>query len=132
MGSIPNSVNNNYSLHLPDYNGQPLNLKGNPCNGLPYFNTSAFTINAPDTPGSASRRLFYAPGSYNSNIALLRNFKFTEARAVQFRFETFNTFNHAQFFGPAAVNGDISSPLYGQVVHAQPPRLVQLALKFLF
>jgi hypothetical protein len=32
MGSIPNGVNN-YSLDLPDYNGAPLELNGNPRNG---------------------------------------------------------------------------------------------------
>jgi hypothetical protein len=131
MGSIPNGVNN-YSLDLPDYNGAPLNLNGNPRNGLPYFNKSAFTINALGTPGSASRRGFYGPGGFNSNIALLRNFRFSEARSLQFRLETFNTFNHTQFFGPSAVNGNISSPLFGEVVKAQPPRLMQLALKFVF
>jgi hypothetical protein len=131
MGSIPNGVNN-HSLDLPDYNGAPLQLNGNPRDGLPYFNLSAFSINALGTPGSASRRSFYGPGSFNFNIALLRDFRFAESRALQFRLETFNTFNHTQFFGPAAVEGDISSPLFGRVVKAQPPRLMQLALKFTF
>ncbi len=131
MGSIPNGVNN-YSLDLPDYNGAPLNLNGNPRNGLPYFNTAAFSINALGTPGNASRRSFSGPGGFNSNIALLRSFRFSEARSLQFRLETFNTFNHTQFFGPAAVNGDISSPLFGHVVNTAPPRLMQLALKFMF
>ncbi len=131
MGSTPNGVNN-YSLDLPDYNGAPLQLNGNPRNGLPYFNLSAFSENALGTPGSASRRSFYGPGSFNSNIALLRNFRFSETRALQFRLETFNTFNHTQFFGPSAVNGNIDNPLFGQVVKAAPPRLVQVALKLTF
>jgi hypothetical protein len=131
MGSIPNGVNN-YSLDLPDYNGGPLNLNGNPRNGLPYFNVSAFSRNALGTPGNASRRSFYGPGMFNSDIALLRTFKFSEARALQLRIESFNTFNHAQFFGPAAVNGDINSSLFGQVVKAASPRLMQIALKFTF
>jgi hypothetical protein len=131
MGSIPNGVNN-YSLDLPDYNGAPLELNGNPRNGLPYFNVAAFSVNALGTPGSASRRSFYGPGMFNSDIAVLRNFRFSESRALQFRLESFNTFNHTQFFGPAAVNGNIDSPLFGQVVKAQPPRLMQVALKFTF
>jgi hypothetical protein len=131
MGSIPNGVNN-YSLDLPDYNGAPLQLNGNPRNGLPYFNTAAFSVNALGTPGNASRRSFYGPGMFNSNIALLRNFRFSEAMALQFRLESFNTFNHAQFFGPAAVNGNIVNPLFGQVVQAAAPRLMQVALKFTF
>ena len=109
-----------------------MNLNGNPRNGLPYFNTAAFSVNALGTPGNASRRSFYGPGSFNSNIALLKTFQFSEARTLQFRLETFNTFNHTQFFGPAAVNGNIGSPLFGQVVKAQPPRLMQVAVKFTF
>jgi hypothetical protein len=131
LGSIPNGVNN-YSLDLPDYNGAPLNLNSNPRNGLDYFNTSAFTINALGTPGDASRRSFYGPGSLNFDMALLRNFRFRESDTLQFRLETFNTFNHTQFFGPASVNGNISSALFGEVVKAASPRLIQLALKFTF
>ncbi|HTA47664.1 MAG TPA: carboxypeptidase regulatory-like domain-containing protein [Bryobacteraceae bacterium] len=131
MGSVPNGVNNR-SLDLPDYNGQALSLNSNPRNGLVYFNTDAFAPNAIGTAGDASRRSFSGPGELNFDLALLRNFKFSETRALQFRLESFNTFNHAQFFGPASVNGDISSALFGQVVKAQPPRLLQLALKYTF
>lgn len=131
MGSIPNGVNN-HSLDLPDYNGLPLNLNGNPRNGLPYFNISAFTPNAPGTPGSASRRSFFGPGELNFDLALLKSFQFSESRILQFRLEAFNTFNHTNFFGPAAVNGNIDSTLFGQVVNAAAPRLMQAALKFMF
>jgi hypothetical protein len=51
---------------------------------------------------------------------------------IEFRLETFNTFNHTQFFGPVAVNGDIDSALFGQAVRTASPRLVQAALKFTF
>lgn len=130
-GSIPNGVNN-LSVDLPDYSGAPLNLNGNPRNGLPYFNVSAFQPNALGTLGTASRRFFYGPGMFNTDLAVSRSFQLTEAKALQFRLETFNTFNHTQFFGPAAVNGDIDSPLFGHVVQAATPRLIQLALKFTF
>jgi len=131
MGSLPNGVNNR-SLDLPDFTPGRLNLNGDPRNGLSYFNTSLFSPNALGTPGSASRRSFSGPGMLNFDVALKRSFKFTEAKALEFRLETFNTFNHAQFFGPVAVNGDINSNLFGQVVKAAPPRLTQVALKFSF
>ena len=131
QGSQPNGVNLK-SLDLPDYTPGPLSLNGNPRNGLPYFNTALFGPNALGTPGNASRRSFYGPGMINFDLALLRNFRLSESKALQFRLETFNTFNHAQFFGPVAVNGDVDSKLFGQVVQAAPPRLVQLALKFIF
>ena len=41
-------------------------------------------------------------------------------------------FNHAQFFGPQAVDGNIASSTFGQVINAAPPRLVQLGAKFFF
>jgi hypothetical protein len=59
MGSIPNGVNN-HSLDLPDYHGGLLDLNGNPRNGLPYFNVSAFSENA---LGTAPVILFMAPES---------------------------------------------------------------------
>ena len=131
QGSSPNGVNN-HSLDLPDYTGGLLNLNHDPRNGLPYFDTSLFSPNALGTPGSASRRSFYGPGMLNFDLALLRNFRLSESKALQFRLETFNTFNHTQFFGPAAVNGDSDSDLFGRVVKAAPPRLMQVALKFTF
>ena len=131
MGSIPNGVNN-HSLDLPDFSGGNLNLNSDPRNGLPYFNTSLFSPNALGTPGTASRRSFYGPGMLNFDIALLRTFRLTEAKSLQFRLESFNTFNHAQFFGAAAVDGGIDDNLFGQVVRAAPPRLMQIALKFTF
>ncbi|MGH9559329.1 MAG: TonB-dependent receptor domain-containing protein, partial [Bryobacteraceae bacterium] len=131
MGSIPNGVNN-HSLDLPDYHGGPIDLNSNPRNGLPYFNVSAYSDNALGTPGNASRRSFHGPGMLNFDLALLRSFKISESKALQFRLETFNTFNHTQFFGPAAVNGDVDNALFGQVVKAASPRLMQMALKFTF
>jgi hypothetical protein len=35
-------------------------------------------------------------------------------------------------FGPLAVNGDISSNLFGQVANTAPPREVQGAVNFFF
>jgi len=131
MGSLPNGVNN-HSLDLPDFTTGPLKLNGDPRTGLEYFNTSLFSPNALGTPGSASRRSFHGPGMVNFDLALLRSFRFSESKALQFRLETFNAFNHAQFFGPVAVDGDFDSNLFGQVVKAAPPRLIQVALKFTF
>lgn len=131
QGSIPNGVNN-YSLDTADYNGQPLHLNGNPRNALPYFNPDAFSESALGSPGNAARRSFHGPGELNFDLAILKDFKLAEHKTLQFRMETFNTFNHAQFFGPAAVQGNIDSPTFGQVIKAAPPRLMQAALKLVF
>jgi hypothetical protein len=65
-------------------------------------------------------------------MALQKELPLSQDKALQFRLEAFNVFNHAQFFGPAAVNGNISSAGFGQIVNAMPPRQVQLAAKFVF
>lgn len=131
QGSLPNGVNNR-SLDLPDYTPGDLKLNGNIRKGQAYFNTALFTTNAYGTPGSASRRSFHGPGSLNFDMALFRNVALREGKALQFRVETFNTFNHAQFFGPVAVNGDFGAGTFGQAVRAGSPRLVQLAMKVTF
>ena len=76
--------------------------------------------------------LFYGPGMDNYDIALLKNVRLTESTSLQFRFEDFNIFNHAQFFGPLSVDGNIGSSAFGQVVSADSPRLVQLGAKFFY
>ncbi|MGB6544478.1 MAG: carboxypeptidase regulatory-like domain-containing protein [Candidatus Acidiferrales bacterium] len=131
LGSEPNGINN-FGVDEPDYAGGTLDINHNPRNGRPYFNTSLFTENALGTPGTASRRFFYGPGMDNYDMALLKNLRLTESKSLQFRVEAFNIFNHAQFFGPQAVDGNIGSSTFGQVISAAPPRLVQLGAKFLF
>jgi len=131
LGAEPNGINN-YGVDEPDYNGGPLNLNRNPRNGQPYFNPSQFSDNALGSPGTAKRRFFHGPGMDNYDMALLKNLRLTESKSLQFRFEAFNVFNHAQFFGPQSVDGNISSSTFGEVVSADPPRLVQLGAKFLF
>jgi Carboxypeptidase regulatory-like domain/TonB dependent receptor len=131
LGAEPNGVNN-YGIDEPDYTGAPLHLNGNPRNGQPYFSTALFPENALGTPGDAKRRFFYGPGMDNYDIAIVKNVSLNEAKSLQFRLEGFNAFNHAQFFGPQAVDGNIDSPTFGYVVSATSPRLVQLGFKFFF
>ncbi|MDE3169041.1 MAG: TonB-dependent receptor, partial [Acidobacteriota bacterium] len=132
QGSSPNGVNNRY-LDLPDLTGQPLNIR-NPHNSanLFYFNPGAFQINAIGTVGDARRRYFSGPGMFNTDLVLQRNIAFSESKVLQLRLETFDVFNHTQFFGPVAVNGDFDNPLFGRVVAAASPRLIQVAAKFQF
>ena len=63
----------------------------------------------------------------NLDLAFHKNWKLRERRSLELRVEAFNVFNHAQFYGAAAVNGNITSSSFGQVVSAATPRLVQVA-----
>jgi hypothetical protein len=131
LGAEPNGVNN-FGVDEPEFTQGALNLNKNPRNGQPYFNTSLFSLQPLGTPGNAPRRFFYGPGIDNYDIALLKEIRFTESKSLEFRWETFNTFNHAQFYGPASVDGNINGTTFGQVVSAAAPRLMQFAVKFGF
>jgi len=131
LGAEPNGINN-YGVDEPDVAAGPLRLNHNPRNGQPYFNSAMFSENALGTPGNASRRFFSGPGMENFDMALLKNLRLTEFKSLQFRIEAFNVFNHAQFFGPQSVDGNISSSTFGQVVSAAAPRLLQAGAKFVF
>ncbi len=131
LGAEPNGINN-YGIDEPDVAAGSLNLNRNPRNGTSYFNAGLFSENALGTPGNASRRYFHGPGMENFDIALLKNLRLAESKSLQFRIEAFNVFNHAQFFGPQAVDGNISSSTFGQVVRATAPRLLQAGAKFIF
>ncbi len=131
LGAEPNGINN-YGVDEPDYAGGPLNLNHIPQNGLPYFNTSQFTVNALGTPGNIPRRFFSGPGLDNYDVALMKTIRLRESKSLQLRVEAFNIFNHAQFFGPQTVDGNIASGTFGQVVNADPPRLIQLGAKIFF
>jgi hypothetical protein len=65
-------------------------------------------------------------------MALLESLRLTEVKSLQFRIEAFNIFNHAQFFGPPAVDGNIAGATFGELVNSAAPRLVQAGAKFTF
>jgi hypothetical protein len=82
--------------------------------------------------GNASRRFFYGPGISNFGMTLTKLLRVAESRSLEFRLEAIHAFNHAQFYGPASVVGEVNDPHFGQIVSAAAPRLVQLAAKFTF
>jgi hypothetical protein len=132
IGTNPNGVNNS-SIDEPDYSGGLLRLNKNPrTTGNGYFSTSPFNMNALGEPGTSKRRFFYGPGAANYDMAVAKNLSLTESKSLLFRVEAFNVFNHAQFNGPQAVDGNIGSSTFGSVVSAASPRILQGALKFNF
>jgi hypothetical protein len=123
---------NSVSIDLPNIAPGNLKINHNPRNGQPYFNTALFSPNSLGTQGNAPRRSFYGPGVNNWDVAIHKVTKLSESKSLEFRFETFNTFNHAQFDGSGSVDGNINDATFGKVVKAAPPRISQVALKFLF
>lgn len=131
IGSMPNGINNN-GVDTPNVAAGNLRLNRNPRNGQAAFNTSLITIPEEGDEGNARRRFFYGPGMENFDMSLEKKVGLGEARTLTLRAESFNVFNHAQFFGPNAVNGNPDSSNFGRIVSANAPRELQLAAKFSF
>src|ERR1700733_10517380 len=131
LGTLGNGVNN-YLLDTPQYLPGQLKVNTNGRNGRPAFNTTLFPKEKPGRLGNAKRRNFYGPGINNFDLTLQKLLRLSEAKSLEFRLEGFNAFNHAQFYGPASVDGQVEDPNFGHIVSAQAPRLVQLAAKFSF
>jgi len=132
LGTLGNGVNNNL-LDTPEFAPGPLEINTNPRNGRPAFNASLFQPETLGQLGNARRRFFYGSGINNFDIQLTKNLRLTESKSVDFRAEAFNAFNHAQFYGPASVDGEVEdTQTFGRVISAVDPRLVQLAVKFTF
>ena len=88
----------------------PLQINTNPRNGKPAFNTSLFSVETLGQLGNASRRFFHGPGISNFDMQIKKTVRLTESKSMDFRVQAFNVFNHAQFYGPAAVNGVVNDP----------------------
>jgi len=131
LGTFGNGVNNNL-VDTPNYTqGCDLQINRDPKNG-PAFNTDCFGLPALGQLGNAPRRFFYGPGIQNFDLTLIKHVKFDEKRDLELRLEVFNLFNHPQFYGAGAVDGNIASPTFGEIESAAAPRFIQLAAKFNF
>jgi hypothetical protein len=81
--------------------------------------------------GNAPRNPLRGPGINNWDMTLYKDTSITERTKVQLRLDSFNTFNHTQF-DPNGISGNVSSPSFGAVTAARPPRILQIAAKFIF
>jgi hypothetical protein len=94
-----------------------------------YFNIDAFAFNAIGTFGTAGRNILRGPGNATADLGLFKNIPLMEKHRLQFRAETFNLFNRVNLGSP---NGNRSAAAFGRITSADPPRVVQLALKYQF
>jgi len=143
ISSADNELMYSFDFELP---GQPDQLKpfktrkpqstcfSGVCNY--FFDPSTFTEDTSIDPslfgriGNAPRTICCGPHISNTDFALLKTFKISETRRVDFRAELFNIFNHTQFFNPDGNSSDGTQ--FGQVTQTRDPRLMQFALKFFF
>jgi hypothetical protein len=82
------------------------------------------------------------PGVINFDLALFKNIRFREKVGLQFRWETYNLFNHTNF---SDINTDLtfsrntttnqillSNQIFGQPTSARSPRVMQGSLRINF
>ncbi|HEX7894826.1 MAG TPA: hypothetical protein VF447_11590, partial [Terriglobales bacterium] len=148
MSGTPFTVfdSNDFSVQgsAPEISGfasnRPNLVPGQDPNAGPHSRTNWLNANAfqritqnPNSPvqqfGSARRNIAQGPGYANWDFSAFKNIRVAEGKELQFRAELFNFLNHTNLRLP---DSDISSPTFNQVLEAQPPRLVQFALKFLY
>ncbi len=118
------------------YSSRP-NLVSNPNAGphspAQWISRNAFQQLTPEQNpgqfGNEGRNAIRGPGLASVDLSLFKNFALSDSKRVQFRAEAFNTLNHANFALP---ENDLSSPAFGQILQSGSPRLLQLAVKFLF
>ncbi len=151
LGSYPNLVGNPYaSVPSGGNNGSSF--------GPLLLNPGAFAAPTGLTFGDAGRNALNNPSRLNFDTALLKHVKLREHSELEFRLETFNTFNHTQFRiydsnlgneanntiscygGPAtgysAAGGGGTNCLTGSAflhpIDAHRPRTVQFGVKYAF
>jgi len=104
------------------------------CGGF-FSNPDAAAIAQPYTVGTAPRMISSArvPGNKNASLSVFKEFlvnSLHEGTRFEFRFETFNAFNHPVFCGP---NLGVASGQFGLVTgQCNSPRETQAGLKLYF
>jgi hypothetical protein len=66
------------------------------------------------------------PGSANFDFSLVKSFTLREGLRLNFRAETFNTFNNVNFGAPAA---NLNAPNFARLTSASNSRVWQAAIK---
>jgi len=110
-----------------------------------WINTSAFALPDLGTYGNLGQNNIKGPGVFQFNMALSRTFAVRERKTIQVRFESFNLPNHLNPAAPGSPSSpgtnSRSSATFGQILgdisgnnglDAGDPRIIQLAMKFVF
>ncbi len=117
-----------FGTQRPNLVGDPV-LSANDRSPAQWFDTAAFAAAPQFTLGSASRNPVRGPSYRNLDLALMRQVPLGAGAALELRLEAFNVTNTPPLGAP---NGVFGSAAFGTITTAGDPRVLQLAIKFLF
>ncbi len=129
----PINVTTGVDNALTGQSNQRPNLIGNPIpasqsvNG--WLSPAAFASPTAGTYGNLGINQFQGPGLLGVDVALSRIFAIRERGRLEFRAEAFNVLNRLNANNPTAI---LSSASFGKILTAADPRIMQLAMKFMF
>jgi hypothetical protein len=117
-----------FGVQRPNLVGDPA-LPAGQRTASQWFDTAAFAVAPQFTLGSASRNPVRGPSYRDVDFALVRRIPVRARPAIEVRAEVFNLLNTPNLGAPNAVLGAAN---FGTITTAFDPRVVQLALKFVF
>jgi hypothetical protein len=110
-----------------DYTGAPIS-ESDPTLSE-FFNTSAFAVPQPGLFGDSSRNMIIGPGGSQLNGALIRDVPLGGNKGVTLQINAVNLLNTVQW---QAIDTNVNSPTFGQVLSARPMRALTLTTRFRF
>jgi hypothetical protein len=120
-GSRPDLVGDPHGSHPSDVPG---------VRGPLLYNPDAYAIPTGLTFGDVGRNTLAGPGRINFDFGLFKRFSFGETRALDFRWENFNIFNHTQYNGVNSSMDGSTDFLHASGAHLS--RRMQFGLRFQF
>jgi hypothetical protein len=137
--SFPDVIGNPHSVSSSDKS------VASAVTGPLYYNPGAYALPTGLTFGNSGRNTLYLPGRVNFDLGVFKRFPIKEKSAIEFRWESYNLFNHTQF---SAINstmdctgennsaGDpvacLASSSFLHLTAAHAPRRMQFGLRFQF
>jgi hypothetical protein len=101
-----------------------------------WFDPCQFTLQSPGLLGNVGRNTVQSPGLIRVDLGVLKSFPVSESNRVEFRWELFNLFNHANFSGPSSSvfsNATTFNQAAGTITSTEgSARQMQFALKYIF
>ncbi|HEV1996339.1 MAG TPA: carboxypeptidase regulatory-like domain-containing protein [Candidatus Acidoferrum sp.] len=119
----------------PDLVGNPnsgFSANQDPANRGPvFYNAAAFAAPRGLTFGNLGRNTLNLPGRINFDFGVFKKFPINEKAGFDFRWETFNIFNHTQYNAISSTFAAGSGPFF-HLSGTHDPRRMQFGLRFYF